>query len=38
VAGEAGEAASEPQPAHLAKVTGGRCVYATRRPDDTIVE
>ena len=26
-----------PQTAHLAKVTGGRCVYAPRRPGDTIV-
>jgi hypothetical protein len=29
--------AAEPQPAHLAKVTGGRCVYALRRPGETIV-
>ena len=27
----------EPQTAHLAKVTGRRCVYATRRPGETIV-
>jgi hypothetical protein len=38
VEGEAGEAASERQPEHLAKVTGGRCVYAARRPGETIVE
>jgi hypothetical protein len=26
-----------PQPEHLATVTGGRCVYAARRPGETIV-
>jgi len=30
-------AAAGPQPEHLAKVTGGRCVYAARRPGETIV-
>jgi hypothetical protein len=36
-ASEAGIAASEPQPEHLATVTGGRCVYAARLPGETIV-
>ena len=31
-------AAAGRQPARLATVTGGRCVYATRRPGETIVE
>src|SRR5690349_14887808 len=30
-------AAPEAPPEDLAKVTGGRCVYATRRPGETIV-
>jgi hypothetical protein len=30
-------AAAERSAARIATVTGGRCVYATRRPDETIV-
>jgi hypothetical protein len=37
VVGEAGVAAVERSSAHLATVTGGRCVYAARQPGETIV-
>ena len=37
VAGEVSVAAARPQLEHLAKVTGGRGVYAARRPGETIV-
>jgi hypothetical protein len=37
VTGEADVAVTEAQTARLATVTGGRCVYATRRSGETIV-